>query len=241
MPQKQVKRSRLHGPNCVQAVPFINEVDGQWKVNPELSGFFQAIAKPFAVVCVAGQYRTGKSFLLNRGILNISDNLSGFPTGSTVNAVTRGLWVYPEIIEVNGKSILVIDSEGTRSLNANADLDSKIVGLTMLLSTVFIYNFMGNIDQSALDALSVFASVSESVNDAIEGPCQKPSLVWVGRDFHLDLTTENGTKMEPNEYLEKIINPSDKCNDSPKLNTIRKVFPSRAFIPLVRPIEIVRS
>jgi hypothetical protein len=34
-------------------------------------------------------YRTGKSFLLNRILL---DNPQAFPVGSTVNACTKGLW-----------------------------------------------------------------------------------------------------------------------------------------------------
>lgn len=40
---------------------------------------------------MAGMYRTGKSYLLNRVILDRSD---GFGVGSTVNACTKGLWVW---------------------------------------------------------------------------------------------------------------------------------------------------
>ena len=46
-----------------------------------------------AVIAVAGKYRTGKSFLLNRVILNKRDG--GFGVGPTINPCTKGLWVWP--------------------------------------------------------------------------------------------------------------------------------------------------
>ena len=46
------------------------------------------IKDPVGVICVAGKYRTGKSFLLNRIILNKTDN-SGFGVGPTINPCTK--------------------------------------------------------------------------------------------------------------------------------------------------------
>jgi len=43
------------------------------------------------VITVAGLYRTGKSYLLNRMLLN---KQSGFGVGPTINACTKGLWVW---------------------------------------------------------------------------------------------------------------------------------------------------
>jgi len=40
------------------------------------------------VIAVAGKYRTGKSFLLNRIILNKTDQ-SGFGVGPTINPCTK--------------------------------------------------------------------------------------------------------------------------------------------------------
>lgn len=75
---------------------------------------FENISQPFAVISIAGLYRTGKSYLLNRVILNRAD---GFETGSTINSCTKGLWIWGK--PLIGKSmtgelinILVIDSEG---------------------------------------------------------------------------------------------------------------------------------
>ncbi len=48
--------------------------------------FISQIPQPIAIVGVAGMYRTGKSYLLNRMILNRSN---GFGVGNTVNACTK--------------------------------------------------------------------------------------------------------------------------------------------------------
>lgn len=46
---------------------------------------------PIGIVSVAGLYRTGKSYLLNRVLLDRSD---GFGVGPTINAHTKGLWAW---------------------------------------------------------------------------------------------------------------------------------------------------
>jgi hypothetical protein len=59
-------------------------------------------------------YRTGKSYLLNKVIL---DRDSGFGVGPTVNACTKGIWIWNKALtgqteEGTITNILVIDSEG---------------------------------------------------------------------------------------------------------------------------------
>lgn len=55
-------------------------------VNEEACEFLRAIEQPIGVIAVAGMYRTGKSYLLNRVLLGRN---SGFGVGSTVNACTK--------------------------------------------------------------------------------------------------------------------------------------------------------
>ena len=53
-----------------------------------------ALEGPLSVVAVVGQYRTGKSFLLNRILLDLRGVSNGFSVGSTVHAAPphkRGL------------------------------------------------------------------------------------------------------------------------------------------------------
>ena len=73
-------------------------------------------------------YRTGKSYLINRMLLN---KQKGFNVGPTVNPCTKGLWIWskPIIIEVSkGKRIplLLIDTEGFGALDADSNHDIRI-------------------------------------------------------------------------------------------------------------------
>lgn len=71
-----------------------------------------------SVISVAGLYRTGKSYLLNRMLLNRSD---GFGVGSTIEACTKGIWIWgkPLIQKIGDEvvNVLVVDSEGLGSLS----------------------------------------------------------------------------------------------------------------------------
>jgi hypothetical protein len=81
--------------------------------------FLRAIPGPIGVVSVAGLYRTGKSYLLNRMLLNKSN---GFGVGPTVNPCTKGLWCWGTPLkgtnnEGESVNIVVIDTEGIGALD----------------------------------------------------------------------------------------------------------------------------
>jgi hypothetical protein len=52
--------------------------------------------KHIGIVTVVGKYRTGKSYILNRVLLNQN---KGFTVGPSINACTKGLWIWPELIQ----------------------------------------------------------------------------------------------------------------------------------------------
>jgi len=74
------------------------------------------------VIAVAGKYRTGKSFLLNRILLK-QEKSSGFGVGPTINPCTKGLWVWNKTIDLTDPKTkkpfkcLVVDSEGIGAFN----------------------------------------------------------------------------------------------------------------------------
>lgn len=62
-------------------------------MSDEAREFLGRIKEPVGVICVAGKYRTGKSFLLNRVIIDTKEN-KGFGVGPTINPCTKGLWCW---------------------------------------------------------------------------------------------------------------------------------------------------
>jgi predicted GTPase len=90
-------------------------------------------------VALTGPYRSGKSFLANL----LMDKMSGFKTGATVNACTRGLWAWGRPLPIeNGSNMIIIDSEGLGSVEKDRELnvDMKIFTLCVLMSSCVIYN-----------------------------------------------------------------------------------------------------
>ncbi len=115
---------------------------------------------------VAGVYRTGKSYLINRMLLN---RAKGFGVGNTINACTKGLWVWGAPVkgttaEGEAVNILVVDTEGIGSLEEDQTHDSRIFSLAILLASTFIYNSTGSIDENALQQLSFIVNLTKHIH-----------------------------------------------------------------------------
>lgn len=63
----------------------------EYMVNNEALEVLKSVPSPIGVISVVGMYRTGKSYLMNRMIL---DRNAGFGVGPTVNPCTKGLWIW---------------------------------------------------------------------------------------------------------------------------------------------------
>lgn len=59
-----------------------------FQVSPEAIELLKNTKERVGIIAVAGKYRTGKSFFLNRILLNKRDN-SGFGVGPTINPCTK--------------------------------------------------------------------------------------------------------------------------------------------------------
>ena len=197
---------------------------------------------------MAGMYRTGKSYLINRMLLN---RQKGFSVGPTINPCTKGLWIWTKPIygdDGKGKRlpILLIDTEGFGALDTDANHDIRIFTLAILLSSYFLYNSVGTIDESALQNLNFVINLSkfiqlrssEEETDPEELANLFPSFLWVLRDFGLQLQDEDGENITPKEYLEKVLEGTKNMAD-PK-NKIRKLikayFKDRDCFTMVRPL-----
>jgi len=91
---------------------------------------------------------------------------------------------------------LVIDSEGIGAFDEDENHDTKIFLLALLLSSFFIYNSVGTIDESALNNLSLIINLSKElqIKSELLEDCDPeeilklfPSFLWIVRDFSLRL------------------------------------------------------
>ena len=200
----------------VQFITIDNE--GHCKLTKESEEIISKIETNIAVVCIAGIYRSGKSYLLNR-LLGRQD---GFEIGPTIASCTKGLWIWGDPVNLNGKNykVLIIDTEGLASAfeDRNESIDMIIFCLGLLLSSLFIYNSMKNIDESAIENLALvlnFAKKIQSKFKEINNYANNfPSFLWVLRDWALELIDTNGNEITARQYLENALREENMNNIS---------------------------
>lgn len=95
--------------------------------------------KPLAVLSICGPYRSGKSYFLSRFLG--SDEV--FKISNTDDPCTQGIWMSTSILECEEFAILLLDTEGMGSLEASEDYIVKLLVVTIISSSVLIYNSIG--------------------------------------------------------------------------------------------------
>ncbi|XP_077303078.1 guanylate-binding protein 4-like [Lithobates pipiens] len=188
--------------------------DGSLRVNAEAVEILSRIKQPLVVVAIVGMYRTGKSYLMNK----LAGDLKGFELSAAVQAKTKGIWMWcvPHPV-MEEKTLVLLDTEGLGDVQkGNSKNDLKIFCLSVLLSSVLIYNSRGTIDEDAVEKLRFVGELAELIkvksedNENNEGQFSRhfPAFIWVVRDFTLMLELE-GKEITEDEYLENALLPQN--------------------------------
>ena len=72
----------------------------------------------------------------------------GFEIGSTTQACTKGIWMWNKPIPINEETDgILLDTEGLGSTERSTNTDAKIFSIAILLSSLFIFNSLGPINE----------------------------------------------------------------------------------------------
>ncbi|KAK2991854.1 hypothetical protein RJ640_030029 [Escallonia rubra] len=223
---------------------------GKFQMDPEAVAVLQLVKEPVGVVSVCGRARQGKSYILNQ----LLGRSSGFQVASTHRPCTKGLWLWSTplrrtALDGTEYNLLLLDSEGIDAYDQTGTYSTQIFSLAVLLSSMFIYNQMGGIDEAALDRLSLVTEMTKHIRVRASGGRStaselgqfSPIFVWLLRDFYLDLAEDN-RKITPRDYLELALRPvqggiRDVAAKNEIRESIRALFPDRECFTLVRPLS----
>lgn len=111
--------------------------------------------------------------------------------------------------------MLVLDTEGLGAVDEDSNHDVRIFSLAILLSSFFLYNSVGAIDENALQQISLVINLTKHIQikagsaredtDPEEYANYFPAFLWVVRDFTLQLVDTEQEPITSKEYLEKAL------------------------------------
>ena len=122
----------------------------------ETLAWLRSITAPVVVVTAIGQYRSGKSFLLNQLMQVPCDR--GFGVGHRRETQTKGVWAYATA--ENGTVRLYMDTEGFDATGKAAVYDDRIFAFSALVSSALVYNLVETIKEADIEKLSFVAQLA---------------------------------------------------------------------------------
>ncbi|XP_021206221.1 atlastin isoform X2 [Bombyx mori] len=222
----------MSGPRCVQVVNRNENHNYVLEDNALQRILLREDVKdlPLMVVSVVGAYRGGKSFLLNYFLRylnsptekrnengdwlgNETDPLVGFSWKGGFQRHTTGILMYSEpfiTTTATGEkvAVLLMDTPGLFDPNSTVRDSSIIFALSTLISSVQIYNLIGNLQEDDLQWLQLFTEYGKLLKNE-DGSKAFQMLMFLIRDWFYPYEHAFGAKGGA-ELLKKKLEITDK-------------------------------
>jgi len=192
--------------------------------------------KPVCIISVAGAFRKGKSFLLNFMLRYLENGASGkwidpeserdlvgFHWRGGMERDTTGILMWSKVFLVKtpaGKEVAValVDTQGSFDKNSTVRDCATIFALSLMTSSVLVYNLFNNIQEDDLQHLHYFTEYGRlALEDSGQIPFQK--LQFLVRDWQYPYEQQYGRDGGAN-VLKKCLTVDDKMH--PELQALRK-------------------
>lgn len=195
---------------------------------------------PVYMLCVIGEKRRGKSFLMNyimralesqeRGeefSLGAEDEpLQGFEWRSGIDSTTKGLWMWsrPFILGNKGEKVAVyiLDTEGSLDIEGDRESCIKLSALSMLISSHLIFNVASCLKETELDYMEMYLHMGEEY-----GSQRLQYLDILIRDWH---DSSNCDRDAARFYINREIEKLQKGCNYPKVLWGLKSSHTRCFL-----------
>jgi len=234
--------SSLIETECAIQIINLNDETKEFELNEEglesILNHEKAKDKPVVVVSIAGDFRKGKSFMLNFFLRYLKaaeqgkqddwlsdkdEPLKGFSWRCGMKRDTSGILMWSEPFNLtlsNGKEIavLLMDTQGCFDSEHTFKDTATVFALSTMLSSIQVYNLMHNLQEDNLQFLQVYTEYGKlALENTKRSPFQK--LIFLIRDWSFPYDCPygfSGGKKLLDERLE------ERAEQAPQLKTLRK-------------------
>jgi len=220
--------------------------------------------KEFCIISLLGQYRTGKSFLLDlmlkylqaggrdgwcEGTLE-GDSVNNFTFRKQRERLTTGIWFYSKPFVRGGVAHILMDTQGLFDLQTPMEVNKAVFSLSTLISSHQILNIKDQLSEDVLQQLEFFTGFSKSaleinnqdVTEQIDVDGFKfQHLQFVVRDYdyYSDPTNFESCVQDMDEYVNRMF--ANNGHDDGTRENIQSMFDTIDGFGLVYPGGFVRQ